>query len=129
MKIIKLDIGNRRQLNKLGYDSKNYYCGNYSMQKYYSYIYNKLQKLGVKSALNRGCFIHDVNYGKKPTIKEKIKIDNQFYLDMQKCILFEYRKNNIKFKHALYLRGVSLLFYSIVILCTPLYLKQKKIKK
>jgi hypothetical protein len=129
MEIIRTNINDRKSLNKLGYDSNIYYCGNYSMQKYYSYIYRKLQSLGVNFALNRACFIHDMNYNKKPTLKEKAKIDFNFFLDMIKCIWFEYKAKNINAKHAYYLIPVACLFYLIVVLATPFYIKQGKVKK
>jgi hypothetical protein len=124
-----IDIDNRKQLNNLGYNSNKYYCGNYSMQKYYSYIYNKMKKLGVKFALNRACFIHDIHYSKNPNLKEKLKIDKQFYNDMQQCIFYEYHHKNISLRHAIWLRGVALLFYIIVLAGTPFYIKPKRIKK
>ena len=153
--MIKEDINDREKLNKLGYNSKIYYCGNYSMEKYYSYVYNKLKALGVNFALNRACFIHDVNYGllKKEILKsellnkikeskgikkywyisklfvskfiDKLKIDKHFYNDMQRCIIYEYQQRNISFKHAAHLRFVAGVFYGIVIIATPFYIYQK----
>jgi hypothetical protein len=128
MEIIRTDINNRAALNKLGYNSNLYYCGNYSMQKYYSYIYRKLQALGVNFALNRACFKHDKNYALKPTISEKMKIDWIFFKDMLKSIWFEYKAKNISAKHAYYLIPVACLFYIIVIICTPFYVRSKKVK-
>lgn len=128
MEIIRTDINNRTSLDKLGYNSNLYYCGNYSMQKYYSYIYRFLQRLGVTFALNRACFKHDKNYALKPTISEKFKIDWIFFKDMLRCIWYEYKAGNIGAKHAYYLIPVACLFYLIVILATPFYIKQDKIQ-
>lgn len=123
-----VDINNRKELNKLGYNSNIYYCGNYSMEKYYSLLYNYLKKKGVKFPLNRACFLHDLEYSKKPNLKQKISIDFRFYKNMQKCIIYEYQNNNLNLCSAFLSRFMAMVFYFIVIICTPLYVLQGKIK-
>ena len=129
MKILKTNVNNKYELKKLGYNSNKYYCGNYSMQNLYSYIYNVLRKKGIYFAFNRACFIHDVNYSRKPNLDEKKIIDKQFYVDMQKCIIYHYNNNDIDLIRAVSLRGVAWLFYYIVQKFTALYIRQGKIKK
>lgn len=127
MKIIKENIADREKLNELGYNSEIFYCGNYSMEKFYSYIYNYINKKGVEFALNRACFIHDLNYAQKPTIREKALIDWNFFKDMQKCLRHHRGIGDISRLDLYWLRCVSVLFYAIVILATPFYVKQGKI--
>ena len=77
-----VDVLNDRKLKKLGYNPKQYYCGNYGFQKYYTKLRNNLEKLGIPFPFNKACFLHDLAYSNKPTIWQKVKIDFKFLLDM-----------------------------------------------
>jgi hypothetical protein len=124
-KILKLDVTDVKNLSfKYGYDDRKYYCGNYSFQRIYSSVAKRMKQLGMEFPLNPACFKHDMLYGAKPTLSEKITIDYVFYKDMMK-ILNEYSgEADLK-----WLKVRATAFYFIVVLFTPLYLFQKKVKR
>jgi hypothetical protein len=124
-KILNLDVTDVKTLGyKHGYDADKYYCGNYSFQRIYSSVAKHMKKLGMDFPLNPACFKHDKLYSAKPTLSEKIKIDYTFYKDMM-LILDSYNGDgSVK-----WLKRRATLYYFIVVLFTPLYIFQKKVKR
>ena len=81
-------------------------------------------KHGIEFPFNQACFKHDRLYREIPTLREKLRIDYVFYKDMMKLIE-PYKGQSIYSK----LTFRAKLFYIIVTLMTPVYVKQKKIIK
>ena len=125
---MKLDVTDMRKLMKLGYKKNIYYCGNYSFQKYWTKIRDKLEKdLGVKFPYNPACFIHDLEYSEHPTLIQKLKIDWRFYNNM--IILLDLSTDEkVKYYYKM-LKVRARIFYFLVTVMTPIYIKQGKIKK
>lgn len=130
----KLDVLDVKTLKEFNYDDDIYYCGNKSLQKYWTYIYNKAKKLGVPFPFNPACFKHDILYDEiyindklsvLGKIKEKFIDDKTFYNDMKRII--ENLDCSFDIKKILLRRAT--LYYSLVIIMTPIYAIQMILRK
>ena len=127
-KLIDFDVTDKRELQKHGYNPSIYYCGNYSFQKQWTTFRDYLKnELGVEFPYNPACFKHDKLYATHPTLLQKLKIDWVFYNDMIKLLNVntDKRLNH----HYKMLKARARLFYFLVTVMTPIYIKQNKIKK
>jgi hypothetical protein len=123
-RIYNLDVLDTKTLAfRWGYNPNEYYCGNYSFQKYYSSIMRVLKKLGMDFPFNPACFKHDKLYSARPTLVEKIKIDYMFFKDMMKILNNYQGVADLK-----WLKMRMIAYYFIVVLFTPLYIFQGKVK-
>jgi len=123
-KLLKLDVTNKTQLKKYGFDKSQYYCGMYIHQKFLSKIKNYLEKLGVVFPFNEACFKHDLNYSCELNIFEKTVVDAIFLLDMVTLLEKSKLPKDIKEK----LKKRILRYYFIVSLFTPIYILMGIIK-
>jgi hypothetical protein len=124
-----VNVLDKRELKKMGYNPKVYYCGNYTMQKYWTKFRNHLQDKGIPFPYNEACFLHDIAYSKKPNLIQKFKIDLAFYNDMLKLLEYKSKISENIAKNKTKLRLRALLYFIIVTLATPFYMWQGKIKR
>jgi len=120
-------ISELKRLDLLGYDSNISYCGSWSLNSFRS-------KLGIHHILpfNRLCYLHDKGYSLLTKHFHKLNLwqflKYKFIIDYK--FLIQMRSSEDK-RHSKKLHNVTApVFFSIVILMTPIYyFRMKKIKK
>lgn len=107
-----------RRIDLVGYDSNTSYCGSWSLNSFRS-------KLGIQYILpfNRSCYLHDKGYSILTKHFHKLNLIQflkyKFIIDYK--FLMQMRSSDSK-KHSKILHNVTCpIFFSIVILMTPIY--------
>jgi len=115
----KIDVLNYKQLLKLGYDTKTYYCGYHKFEKIATQTRDKLKEHGIKFPFNPACFKHDILYRQifvvskwnlVKRLQRKFIVDLIFLSDMFKILN---SKDYSPIQHKV-LRNRAILFYFIV---------------
>ncbi len=119
-KIIKIKTTDLKTLKKLGYNPRKYYVGPWGYMTVLTKFRDIAKQLNIKFPFNPHAFKHDLLYNKGGSLLWKLKVDYRFLRDMLDTIYSNETPSHLRNRWLIR----ALIFYVIVTLSTPIYIKQ-----